>query len=114
MSNDSNITAASALQSKRKRWLAIVIGAFAVIGITYGAYWALALRYVESTDDAYVSGNVVQITPQISGTLIAIGADATQFVNAAQTLVRLDEADAKGALEQAEAQLAKTVPDVRG
>ena len=68
---------------------------------------------MQSTDDAYVSGNVVQITPQISGTVVAIGADDTQFVKAGQTLVQLDQADAKVALDQAEAQLARTVREVR-
>ena len=110
---ETPISPAAAMQVKRKRWLAIVIGAFAVIGIAYSAYWAIALRYLQSTDDAYVNGNVVQITPQISGTVVAIGADDTQFVHAGQTLVQLDRADAKVALDQAEAQLAKTVREVR-
>jgi membrane fusion protein (multidrug efflux system) len=79
----------------------------------YGLYWAQVLRYHQTTDDAYVGGNVVQITPQISGTVVAIGADDTQFVKAGQPLVRLDQADAKVALDQAEAQLARTVRDVR-
>jgi membrane fusion protein (multidrug efflux system) len=101
-------------KAKRRRWLVIVSAAFIVMGIAYGAYWAIVLRYAESTDDAYVSGNVVQITPQISGTVVAIGADDTQFVKAGQVLVQLDQADAKVALDQAEAQLARTVRDVRG
>src|SRR6202165_5386287 len=101
------------LGSARKRWLLLVAGSFALIGIAYGVYWTLALRYVQSTDDAYVSGNVVQITPQISGTVIAIGADDTQFVKAGQTLVQLDQADARIALDQADAQLAKSVREVR-
>jgi membrane fusion protein (multidrug efflux system) len=54
-------------------------------------------RFEQSTDDAYVSGNVVQITPQI-GTVVSIGADDTQFVKAGQTLVKLDQADASVAL----------------
>src|ERR1700704_512002 len=101
------------LRNMRKRWLLLVAGSFALIGIVYGVYWALALRYVQSTDDAYVSGNVVQITPQISGTVIAIGADDTQFVKAGQTLVQLDQGDARIALDQADAQLAKSVREVR-
>jgi membrane fusion protein (multidrug efflux system) len=113
MPNDTQSTPTTPLQTTRKRWLAIVIGAFAVVGIAYGAYWALALRYFQSTDDAYVSGNVVQITPQISGTVVAIGADDTQFVQAGAPLVQLDQADARVALDQAEAQLAKTVREVR-
>jgi membrane fusion protein, multidrug efflux system len=113
MSNDAQTSAPAALQSRRKRWLAIAIGGFAALGIAYGAYWAMALRHFQSTDDAYVSGHVVQITPQIAGTVIAIGADDTQFVKAGQPLVQLDRADAKVALDQAEAQLARTVREVR-
>src|SRR5882757_10708704 len=99
--------------SRRWLWLSIAGGAFLLIGAAYTLYWANVLRYRQSTDDAYVNGNVVQITPQISGTVVAIGADDTQFVKAGQTLVELDQADAKVALEQAESQLAKTVREVR-
>jgi len=99
--------------SRRWRLLAGLGGGVLAIALAYGAYWAQVLRYHQTTDDAYVSGNVVQITPQISGTVVAIGADDTQFVRAGQSLVRLDRADAKVALDQVEAQLARTVRDVR-
>jgi len=56
---------------------------------------------------------VVQITPQVGGTVVAIEADDTDFVKAGQALVKLDPADARVALEQAEAQLAQTVREVR-
>jgi membrane fusion protein (multidrug efflux system) len=95
------------------RWLAIAGAAFALLGSAYGVWWASSLRYRQSTDDAYVSGNVVQITPQVSGTVVAIGADDTQFVKSGQILVQLDQEDARVALDQAEAQLAKTVREVR-
>jgi membrane fusion protein (multidrug efflux system) len=101
------------LRSKRVIWLSIFGGAFLLIGAAYTAYWSTVLRYRQGTDDAYVNGNVVQITPQISGTAVSIGADDTQFVKAGQPLVRLDQADAKIALDQAEAQLARTVREVR-
>lgn len=101
-------------RSRRRRWLAIAAAAFVVAGLGYGAYWATVLRFRESTDDAYVGGNVVQITPRIAGTVVAIGADDTQYVDAGRMLVRLDQSDAKVALDQAEAQLARTVRDVRG
>jgi len=111
--SESTQASPSTAPTQRKRWLLIVVGAFAALGIACGIYWALALRHVQSTDDAYVNGNVVQITPQISGTVVAIGADDTQFVTAGRTLVQLDQADAKVALDQADAQLAKTVREVR-
>jgi membrane fusion protein (multidrug efflux system) len=85
-----------------------------VIGVGYGLYWGIVLRWRETTDDAYVNGNIVQITPQIAGTVVGIHADDTQFVSAGQPLVRLDPADAKVALDEAEAHLALTVRSVRG
>ncbi|HEY5365403.1 MAG TPA: efflux RND transporter periplasmic adaptor subunit [Casimicrobiaceae bacterium] len=114
MSDTTEVFTATAMSSKRRRWLAIVIGAFVLALAAYGIWWAAVLRYTQSTDDAYVSGNVVQITPQISGTVINIAVDDTQFVNAGQTLVQLDPADARIGLEQADAKLGKAVREVRG
>jgi membrane fusion protein, multidrug efflux system len=107
--NDKALT----LAGKRWRLLGAVLGGVLLVVVGYTVYWAQVLRYHQRTDDAYVNGNVVQITPQISGTVVAIGADDTQFVKAGQALVRLDQSDAKVALDQAEAQLARTVRDVR-
>ena len=76
-------------------------------------YWAKYLRHFERTDDAYVQGNLVQITPQVAGTVVSVNADDTDFVKAGQTLVTLDRADAEVALEQAQAALAQTVREVR-
>jgi len=109
----SNETPKALAISRRWRLLAGVGAGVLAVTLAYGLYWAQVLRYHQTTDDAYVSGNVVQITPQISGTVVAIGADDTQFVKAGQSLVRLDRADARVALDQAEAQLARTVRDVR-
>jgi membrane fusion protein (multidrug efflux system) len=97
----------------RKKGLSIAATVFAALGIAYGAYWLLDARYYEDTDDAYVAGNVVQVTPQIAGTVVAIKADDTYFVNAGDDLVLLDKADAKVALEQTEAALGQTVRQVR-
>jgi len=105
--------AAPAGNPARKKALAVVAAAVAVAGIAYGAYWALVLNHFETTDNAYVQGNVVQLTPQVSGTVVAIGADDTDHVKAGQSLVKLDPADAQVALDQAEAQLAQAVREVR-
>ncbi len=99
---------------RRNRLLLLVTLGIVVIAIGYGGYWQTVLRWRETTDDAYVNGNIVQITPQIAGTVVGINADDTQYVTAGQTLVRLDPADAKVALEESEAQLALTVRQVRG
>jgi len=98
---------------RRRKLVAGVIGAFVLAGVGYGIWWALVGSKQETTDNAYVDGNIVQITPQVPGTIIAIGADNTDAVKAGQVLVQLDPADARVALEQAEANLAKTVRQVR-
>ena len=98
---------------KRKRMLALIAGVVVLVGIGYGAWWLLVASHYESTDDAYVAGNVVQVTPQVAGTVIAIKADDTDFVKAGQDLVVLDPSDAQVALDQAAAQLAQTVREVR-
>jgi membrane fusion protein (multidrug efflux system) len=103
----------AATRRTRTLWLGFGLGGFALLGVLYGIYWATTLRYEQSTDDAYVSGNIVQITPQIAGTVVGIGVDDTQFVEAGTPLVKLDQADAKVALDQAEAELARTVREVR-
>src|ERR1700716_3791886 len=113
MNTQDETTKAPLRNSRRWLLLSIVGGTVLLIGAAYTLYWAKVLRYRQSTYDANVNGNLVQITPQISGTVVSIGADDTQFVEAGQPLVRLDQADTKVALDQAEAQLARTVREVR-
>lgn len=98
---------------KRKKIMLTIGAIFGVAAIAYGAYWAMVSRYIEDTDNAYVQGNVVQITPQIASTVTKIYADDTAVVKAGQPLIALDTADADVALAQAEAQLAQTVREVR-
>src|SRR5262249_21556220 len=100
-------------QARRRKLIAAVLGVFLLAGIAYGTYWLLVARYFQSTGDACVSGNVVQITPPIAGTVISIRVSDTQFDPAGQTLVELDQADAKEGLDRDEAELAKTVREVR-
>ena len=106
--------AALAPDRSRGRAKALTVVAIVVLlGLSYGGYTWLEGRMEESTDNAYVQGNVVQITPQIGGTVSAILADDTEFVKAGQTLVQLDTADAQVALQMAQAQLAQAVRQVR-
>ncbi|MCP3017785.1 HlyD family secretion protein [Cupriavidus basilensis] len=98
---------------KRKRLLLSLTAAVVVAGVAYGIYWGMYARHFESTDDAYVAGNVVQVTPLVGGTVISIAADDTQLVTAGQPLIQLDRADSQVAMEQAEAQLAQAVREVR-
>lgn len=99
--------------AKRKTALLTITGVIGVIAIVYGVYWIINSGKHETTDNAYVNGNIVQITPQITGTVNAIKAQDTDFVRAGKTLVKLDASDAQVALDQARAQLAQTVREAR-
>jgi len=102
-----------AASTARRRGLTLIALAAALAGIGWGGWHWMHARNYETTDNAYVAGNVVQITPQVGGTVVSIGADDTDFVRSGQVLVQLDPADARVAQEQAEAQLAQTVREVR-
>lgn len=115
--SDPQHTAASAQSQnngKRKRMMTLLVAIIVIAAIAYGLYYFLVARFHEETDDAYVNGNVVQITPQVVGTVVAVKADDTQTVKAGDPLVLLDPADSQVALQQAEANLAQTVRQVRG
>src|SRR5512146_2974803 len=98
---------------RRRVLVLLVAGAFALVGVAYLAYWLTIARYVESTDDAYVGGNLVQITSQVAGIAVEIAADDTQSVRTGQLLVRLDRAKPYAALLRDEARLGETVREVR-
>jgi membrane fusion protein, multidrug efflux system len=101
------------LQQRRRTWLVLLALALAVIVVLTLLWWLLYARYYESTDDAYVAGDLVNVMSQVSGTVVSIGADDTDLVRAGQELVRLDATDARIALADAEEQLARTVRQTR-
>ncbi len=98
--------------TRRKALLALT-GIVVVVALAWSAYEWLVASHFESTDNAYVQGNVIQITPQMGGTVMAILADDNDYVKAGQPLVRLDPSDASVALEQARAGLGQAVRQVR-
>jgi membrane fusion protein (multidrug efflux system) len=104
---------ARVLQSRRRRWLVGLGAALALIALVWLSWWLLEARFYESTDDAYVAGDLVNVMSQVSGTVVSIAADETDRVQAGQELVRLDATDAQIALQEAEQQLARTVRQTR-
>src|SRR6185437_5377048 len=98
---------------RRRRWMSILALVVVLAGAGYGAYWFLFLSHYESTDDAYVGGDIVPVTSQENGTVLALHADNTQSVSRGQLLVELDPVKAKVAVDGKMAELAKTVRNVR-
>ena len=114
--NAATSPAVAAPARKSPRGLLLrVLAVIVVLGVIAWALWYfLDGRWYESTDDAYVNGNVVQITPQIAGSVVSIGADDGDRVHAGEVLVRFDPSDADVLLAEAKANLANTVRKVRG
>ncbi len=110
---DETASQAAGTRSRRKLVLGGLGLFFLLCGIGFGVYWFMVGRYEQSTDDAYVSGNLVPLTPRVNGTVVAIRADDTQLVRQGEPVVVLDSTDALIALEQAESQLAQTVRQVQ-
>ena len=94
---------------RRKKLLLIVVTLFLLGGGAYAWYWLVVGQYRETTDNAYVGGNVIQIMPRSAGTVVAINAGAMDPVRQGQTLVDLDDSDARVTLDQAKAGLAEAV-----
>jgi len=102
----------STANTTRRRALLGLAAVVVLAGVGWGG-WRFLAAGVVSTDDAYVSGDVVQITNEAAGTVIGLHADDTQAVKAGQELVDLDPADAEVAMDSAEAGLAQAVRHVR-
>ncbi|MDY4368959.1 multidrug efflux MFS transporter periplasmic adaptor subunit EmrA [Pectobacterium brasiliense] len=96
-------------KQQRKRVLSLLTFIFVVLGCAWLVYWFLVLRHHQSTDDAYVAGNQIQIMAQVSGSVTHVNVDNTDFVKQGQVLVELDPTDAQQAFERAKTGLANSV-----
>lgn len=98
---------------KRKIAMVILGGSFLLIAILWLVYWLIWGQFKEYTDNAYVNGNMVQLMPQIPGTVTEVHTDDAQLVSEGQVIIKLDQADYIIALQRAKADLAQTVRQVR-
>src|ERR1700743_3360053 len=94
-------------KNQRRFWFLILGAVILVAAIAYGIYWMLYSRYFESTDDAYVGGNVVTITSKENATVLALHADTTQTVKQGQLLIEMDPAITSVNMQAAEGNLAR-------
>ena len=108
--NQSNATPDA---NKRRNVLLGMTALFIVAGIAYGIYYTTVLTQRETTDNAYVGGNMITLTSQVSGNVQEIRADETQMVKAGVEVIKLDSLDAELNLRQAESKLGATVRQLR-
>lgn len=90
-------------------WTAV---GFVVIGVVVLLYWLMVFRFEEYTDDAYVSGNLIELTPQVPGIVASIHVDNTDFVEEGQVLIELDRTDYQIAYDKSVSALGETVRNV--
>lgn len=109
MENQENMPNLTNKETKRKKALGWFLALLIIFSIFSVVYWFLFLKGYESTDDAYVSGNQVQLSSQLNGNVKQINVDNMDFVRAGDVLVELDDADMQLAFEQAKQSLALAV-----
>ena len=100
-------------ERRRKGFFLFAI-ACAVLALLYGGWWLLTGRFHETTDDAYVAGNIVAVTSREAATVTALYADNTQAVKQGQLLIEMDPSVAEVNMRAAEANLARAARTVRG
>ena len=97
---------------QRKKGLSIFILLLLLIAIGSAAYWYFFIKGFEETEDAYVSGNQVMVSAQVSGNISKINVDNMDPVQAGDVLLELDDTNAKLSFEQAKSNLANAVRQV--
>lgn len=96
-----------ATEDKKKSSFSLLAAPVILLLVATGFVWYFLQSSTERTEDAYVDGNIVQVTSQISGTVTSISADNTDHVTAGTTLVTLNPVDQEVRFERARTELAK-------
>ena len=113
--NASSVSANPAVREKRRNKLLLALaGVVVVAAIGGGVYWRLHAANFVTTDNAYAAVEVAQVTPSVGGTVLEVLVKDTQAVKKGDVLVRIDPTDARLALAQAEAELARASRRVKG
>src|SRR4051795_2032546 len=84
----------------------LIVTALVLIGAVVGGIWWYLGRGLESTDDAFVDGEIASLAPRVGGTVLRMLVDDNQHVAAGQVLIEIDPADYQVAVESAQAGLA--------
>ncbi len=86
----------------------LVLSVVGALGAAGGWYWWTVGRYHETTDDAYVQGEITPISPKVAGYVRALAVEDNQPVQAGDVLLRIDDREFRLAVDEAEARVAET------
>jgi len=104
--------AATIRRLSRRRLALIALGLATLVALRYGEQWWTAGRFVETTDDAYIGGDVTTIAPHVAGFVAQILVTDNQHVRQGQPLIRLDARDFQAALDRATATVSERQADL--
>lgn len=99
-------------RAQLKKWISLATAFFMLILLVFIFCYLIWWRFQEKTDDAYVNGNMITITPKQKGIVTTILADNTLMVEEGQPLLELDKTEYEIALNRAKADLGNAVRDV--
>lgn len=98
----------------KKIVLRVILGLMLIVGITFGVrYWQFVKSHA-STENAQITSDVVQIAPQISGTIQTVLVKDNQIVKKGDVIATLDDSTFRAAVDQAKANLAVAVAQAKG
>lgn len=96
----------------RRRRILVGVGVLVALGVGVLAYWFFFMRGIVYTDDARIGGHMVDVAPEVNGTLVSVAVHEGQYVKKGDVVFRLDPAIPQAALNQAEAALRSARADV--
>ncbi|WP_096725054.1 HlyD family secretion protein [Paraburkholderia acidicola] len=98
--------------ARRIPWMLLAIVTVVVVVAIAVSYWFIVGRFIETTDDAYVGGDVTVMAPKVNGFVTDVLVKDNQYVHANQVLIRLDSRDYDARLAQADAEVASAQASV--
>src|SRR5487761_1706539 len=104
--------AATIVRLSRRQLVAIALGLLTLVALWYGEHWWTVGRFIETTDDAYVGGDVTPIAPHVAGFVAQVLVADNQYVRQGQPLIRLDARDFQAALDRATAIVSERQADL--
>ena len=95
--------AAQPARGRRRLWLAFLALVVLAAGGGFGWYWWSYLRFFQSTNDAYLQADMVEISPRVTGYLVDLHVTDNQAVRRGDPLLKIDDREYRAAVEQAQA-----------
>jgi membrane fusion protein (multidrug efflux system) len=98
---------------RRRRWRGFGVILFVIAAIAGLVYWWVQSRIQAYTDNAYVVGNITPISPEVSGTVVALFADDNMLVRAGDAIAQIDPIPFQLQVDQASSDLKQAQFDAR-